>query len=695
MKKRMVLIVLLMLSMIFSGIVKEPVSVYAGGAADEEGLYIGYGGKHYYYTNTTGWFDTAGHAGYFDAEEKTLTLTEFTGEYIIWRNDSPLKIILKGKNVIDSEIYSLGRGGLVITGDGSLSTGGIESFSKLTIMDTTMSISGDNYGLFAYDSLTIDNSDVNIKAKAITQGLYIHSPNWNTDYENIESKEDIKRYSVNGRISGYYNYELYHGELFEYGKHGMSVAQIYGCGIFNNDDKGKINIKNSNVNIIVNNGEKNKKKKPGLTGILGTNVAIDNSNISIKMSDAGVAVATDTDRTKGDMYGNRDDKSNGSLSLKNARITTSNMAIHTLKSPTNFTDYFIGKGKASTIKNKNWTGVPQSNYTTDLTIRANNPKMVHSTVNSNGELKSAALKRLYGKGRYDTMKAIVDEGFKATGGTVIVATGEDYKDALSACGLAGAMYASIVLTNGKTLSPQAETVLKRLKPRNIYVAGGPMAISDKVIGQIKTATKVTPKRIAGASGSDTSAKLALAGKGRYKDGIAIIATNKSFKDALSVAPIAYTKKYPILLANNGTKLDQTVLDALKSLGIKEVIIVGGRVAVTTNVESQLKKQGIRIKKRLAGATAVDTSAVIARWGLSNGMSPNKMGFATSQNFPDALAAAAVCGNNKSVLLLVDDKNMLNASFPKTYKNRITRAYVFGGTNAVGTKTWNELSKSIN
>ena len=302
--------------------------------------------------------------------------------------------------------------------------------------------------------------------------------------------------------------------------------------------------------------------------------------------------------------------------------------------------------------------------------------------------------RLEGAGRLDTMKAIVDEGFWKTGGTVVVATGWGFKDALAASGLAGLYDAPIVLTDGSTLSKQARDVISRLKPKTVFVAGGEAVVKPKVLEEIKKVSGVSPKRLSGANSAITSAKLALAGAGKWKDSTAIIATNKAFKDALSVAPIAYSKKYPILLADGGTKLSAEVLDALKTLKIKNVIIVGGKLAVTPNVVSQLNKIGITKISRKEGKTGVLTSQEIAKWGLSIGLTANKMGVATSQGYPDALAGAALCGYNNSVLVLADDKDMTNASFPGPYKAIIKKGYVFGGKLAVGEKTFAALEKIV-
>ena len=303
-------------------------------------------------------------------------------------------------------------------------------------------------------------------------------------------------------------------------------------------------------------------------------------------------------------------------------------------------------------------------------------------------------KRIYGANRYDTMQKIVSTGFKKTGGTVVVASGGTFKDAVAASGFAGLYNAPIVLTAKSNLSSQAQTVLKQLKPTQVYVVGGNLAVTNKVKNQIAQVTGATVTRVSGDNSVLTSVRLAFAGQGSWsKDGIAVITTNSSFKDALSISPIAYAKKYPVFLSDKGKTVAPEVLDAMAKLEIKKVIIVGGEKAVSTTVEAQLKKAGIEIETRLAGDTAVLTSKAIAKWGLKNGMKVNNLGVATSQDFPDALAGGAFCGSKKTVLLLADDDAMTNATFPGAYKKDITRGYIFGGQTAVGLKTYKKLDAS--
>ena len=351
-------------------------------------------------------------------------------------------------------------------------------------------------------------------------------------------------------------------------------------------------------------------------------------------------------------------------------------------------DIYLSGGASGTVIKNNQLGLRgfKSN-TNDVTVSGNN-------FNRSSTWK---LQRLFGNGRYDTMEAIVKAGDFPVGGTVIVATGANYKDALAAAGLAGAENAPVILVDGRAanLNSQAKRQLQRLKPEKIYIAGGTFAVSTNIENQIRSAAGVTPIRLAGNNAVQTSVELALAGRGKWST-TAIVATTKGFKDALSVAPIAFAKKMPIFLSNNGTSVSANTLSAMKSLGIEKVIVVGGQGAVQPSVVRAIAAAGITCTEndRLGGKNGAETSKIIAQWGLKNGMSADKMGVATSQNYPDALAGAALCGFNNAVLVLADDNASLNSKFPRPYRFNTSAVYVFGGTFAVQDKTFCNLAASL-
>ena len=316
--------------------------------------------------------------------------------------------------------------------------------------------------------------------------------------------------------------------------------------------------------------------------------------------------------------------------------------------------------------------------------------------------RATSWKRLAGNGRYDTMARIVQEGWKSDkGGVVVLANGYNFKDALAAAGFAGIYDAPIVLTDGgrgnkvTSLSSQARSELVRLAPSVVYVAGGPFAVPEAVVTQVRS---LLPQagivRVAGDNGCSTSAELAQVGDGSWGD-TAIIATDKSFKDALSVAPVSYAKHWPILLAGGGKSLNKDVLAALRTCGIERAYIVGGELAVTPYVVEQLQENDIELAGRLAGKNGIETSRKIAEFALKNGLTVENMAFATSQNFPDALGGAALCGKNNSVLLLCDDKakgNDANMAFAESNKAGIQTGYVFGGESAFSKGLYDRLPR---
>ena len=306
---------------------------------------------------------------------------------------------------------------------------------------------------------------------------------------------------------------------------------------------------------------------------------------------------------------------------------------------------------------------------------------------------SASVMRLQGSIALDTMKAITVRGFPdGSCSTVVVATTNGYWDALTACGLAGTHQAPVLLTDGSSLTSQTASEIKRLGASAVLVAGGPAAVSDQVVGQIRSIPGVRAvSRFAGETATGTAIKVYQGAVG-WGD-TAIVATSKSFHDALSIAPYAYAKHAPIFLAEASSgSLSDEALKAIRSGGFKRVFVVGGPAAVSSGVQGQL---GALYSGRLAGATAYETSLSVASWCAGQGMSPNYVGVATGDSYYDALAGAALCGKNNAALVLVSDANRVTIDqFVKPHASQIANAYVFGGPAAVSPRTFDALVAAL-
>ena len=302
-----------------------------------------------------------------------------------------------------------------------------------------------------------------------------------------------------------------------------------------------------------------------------------------------------------------------------------------------------------------------------------------------GNKTYSVIKRLAGSTRYDTMVSVVSEGAWSAGGTVIVASGENYPDALSASGLAGVYGAPIVLTEGNKLSPQATEQIRSLRPSRIIVVGGLSVISGNVLVSLQgICSKVS--RIAGATRTDTSSAL-------YRDGgnawgsTAIVVSAANYPDALSVSPYAYAEKAPVFLCDPVTGLTDEQRVALKNF--KRVLVVGGENAVPSRFVQDLP--GVI---RRAGATRYETSMAVADWGLSNGLREDAIVYAAGLNFPDALTAGPLAGRNGSVLLLVDSSSNSTVSYSVKFRGKTTKAWIVGGTSAVSQMTANRIADNL-
>ena len=306
------------------------------------------------------------------------------------------------------------------------------------------------------------------------------------------------------------------------------------------------------------------------------------------------------------------------------------------------------------------------------------------TLHAHWAKEPAALRRLSGATRYDTMERIVGAGGWRSGGTVIVASGGNYPDALAASGLAGVLGAPIVLTDGNTLSVQASARLTSLAPSRIIVAGGRAAVSDGVVAALRG---ICPdvERVAGETRVDTS--LELYRKGSGWGSTAILATSGNFADALSVSSYAYAAKAPVFLVDPGTGLTRAQKAALGTFG--QVLVVGGENAVPSRHVA-----GLPGVTRLSGATRYETSERIAEWTTGHGLGMDGVVYATGANFPDALAAGPLAGRAGAVTLLVADAHSPAVSFSADYRGKVDRAYVVGGENAVSRATADAIADGL-
>ena len=304
--------------------------------------------------------------------------------------------------------------------------------------------------------------------------------------------------------------------------------------------------------------------------------------------------------------------------------------------------------------------------------------------------------RLAGANRYATAANVATTSF-TTADNVVLATGEQFPDALAGNYLAGNQPGPILLTAPDQLSPEARSALSTLKAKKVFVLGGTNAVSDGVVAQLVSAGYAV-ERVAGGDRYDTAAAVA-AKPGATAVGsvngkkTALLASGVTFADALAGGPLAYRAKLPTFLTPPDTLAPQAK-KGFQDLGIQRVIILGGSAAVSAAVEQQVQQSVTPTitTQRLQGADRTGTAVAIADFALNNLAFDNThVNLARGDNAGkgvDALAGGPHAGKEGAPILLtasptdLDTPAKANQGFLSGHKNTLTTGNIFGGNFAV-------------
>lgn len=188
----------------------------------------------------------------------------------------------------------------------------------------------------------------------------------------------------------------------------------------------------------------------------------------------------------------------------------------------------------------------------------------------------------------------------------------------------------------------------------------------------------TYDRIGGTTQYDTAAQIATTGwAGGASTAIIAIGTVGNSYDALAAGPLAEKKNAPILLTE-GARLTAVTQSALQSLGVKNVIIVGGTGVVKQSVEDAIKALGISTS-RLAGADAAETSVKVAQQvGASSAI------VLAGGKGQDALSVASIAAAKGYPILYTNKASNLPdsvANYVATLSG-VSTSYVIGGRGVI-------------
>ncbi len=307
-----------------------------------------------------------------------------------------------------------------------------------------------------------------------------------------------------------------------------------------------------------------------------------------------------------------------------------------------------------------------------------------------------AVTRVYGQTADATAAAELTRAFPWTAGscpstrTAVVATTQEYQDALSSQFLAQHLTTGTLLTPTDSLSQVTATTLEKEGITTVDVVGGPLALSTTVVkaienlpadqcsgvnpvgkivvhrvfGTTQYGTAMAVAELVGSAGSKAfpaayATTNATGGTGMFNDTAgssspapsgplptAILASGQEFQDAQAASVLSYRTHLPMLLTP-ATQLSTTAVAAIQKLGIAQVILMGGPLAVSNAVETSLiAKTGVSVL-RVAGKDYTDTSRELARFETAGataglGWTPgHRLMVARGNGFTDGLAGAVL------------------------------------------------------
>lgn len=318
------------------------------------------------------------------------------------------------------------------------------------------------------------------------------------------------------------------------------------------------------------------------------------------------------------------------------------------------------------------------------------------------------IKRLAGTNRIETAVEISKQTFPEGTKTAVIATQNDFPDALCGVPLAQAFSAPVLLSHSTQLDPQLGAELKRLDVDRVILLGGNGAISAEIESALKqlrnsSGAALKVERIKGADRYATSVAIAdrlAARRNETPDGV-VIASGENFPDALSVSPYAARRGYPILLSPSA-KPNDIVLDRLREYAPSSLLIVGGTNAVSNDAADAYEVAAAVVPWRLGGGNRYETASLVAQYSIGGGgHTLERFALATGEAFADAMGGGLLAARVNGVLLLTRPapaSNLheatrstieLNAFPPR--RDGVIDAYILGGPMAVSAESADSLA----
>lgn len=258
--------------------------------------------------------------------------------------------------------------------------------------------------------------------------------------------------------------------------------------------------------------------------------------------------------------------------------------------------------------------------------------------------------RLSGHTRFKTAKVISENYDNGKVENVVLSTGNEFADALSASVLAHEKKAPILLVDScvNDSKDAFDYIINHLNSTGtIYIIGGIGIIDTEFETKLNDLGFKNIVRIAGSDRYDTSYMIA---NSLNDITTVVISSGEQYPDALSISSFAANKGWPILLSSP-KMLPQEMRNFLLERKPSKVYIAGGVGVISENVKSEISSLLPQATvERLMGQSRFDTNVVIAKTFEPN---PSTVYLASGYGFADALAGSVLAARNGDPIIFID------------------------------------------
>ena len=264
--------------------------------------------------------------------------------------------------------------------------------------------------------------------------------------------------------------------------------------------------------------------------------------------------------------------------------------------------------------------------------------------------------RISGKDRITTSVEISKSAY-TTSENVVLASGFNFADALSAGQLASALNAPLLLSSQDKLDSQTKNEIERLKAKKVYVVGGDNAISKTGIDTNLQSSNINVTRLEGQDRYSTSQKVMEKTKEIINPEYLLIASGKNFPDALAATSFFVNHKSVMVLSDG---------NSYPKSNLKEIAIGG---------KNQLPLKGFT-GKRVSGKDRYETALEIAKLSFDKN---NNAILASGQVFADSLSAVSLTKKHNAPIILTQSNSLTENA--KKYLNG-KNVFIVGGEKTV-------------